>query len=148
MDFPYIALLWNPQDLAQTQNAQCILRSFSRKDWLPTIERPGLVIYTRTPAGRSMRTHMLRNGTGVLLGTVFGRHSNQPLTAGQISNDEHLRTPFAEIITHLSRNYWGGFVALLSDRDSGQWCVHRECSGTIPCYCVFHAIVNRVSTGW
>ncbi len=134
MEFPYIAFLWNPRDFAQSQNAAQLLKQFSRTAWITQIEQPGLVVYRKPIATRSIRTYVLPNNTGVLFGTIFRRSSTRQLIAEELANDPDLCTSSPHVADTLTRNYWGGFIALHSQPGSGQWCVLRDCSGSLPCY--------------
>ncbi len=134
MEFPYIALLWNPLNAAQTQNADQLLKQFLRTTWITQIERPGLVIYRKPIPNRTIRIYLLPNNTGVLFGTIFQRSSTRPLATEELANDPDLCTSSTQIANTLTRNYWGGFIALHSHPGSGQWCVLRDCSGSLPCY--------------
>lgn len=134
MEFPYIAFLWNPLNSAQTQNALQLLKQFSRTTWITEMERPGLVVYRRPTATRCIRTYVLPNNTGILFGTIFRRSSTRQLMPEELANDPDLCTSSPHVADTLTRNYWGGFIALHSQPGSGQWCVLRDCSGALPCY--------------
>lgn len=87
MEFPYIAFLWNPLHSAQTENAVQLLKNFSRTTWITQIERPGLVVYRKPIASRSIRTYVLPNNAGVLFGTIFRRSSTRQLMGEELAND-------------------------------------------------------------
>jgi asparagine synthase (glutamine-hydrolysing) len=134
MDFPYIAFLWNPRDSVEAQNALHFLRQFSHATWITQIEYPGLAVYRKPIASRCLRTYILPNNTGVIFGTIFSRSSNRHLTAEELANDYSLDTSPRKLARTLTREYWGGFIALHSQPTSGHWCVLRDCSGSLPCY--------------
>ena len=134
MDFPYFAFLWNPYDSVQAQDAAQLLRQFSRATWITQIERPGLVVHRKPIVNRSMRTYVLPNNTGVIFGTIFNRSSNRHLMGDAFVNDSTINTSSVTLASTLTQHYWGGFIALHSQPGSDQWCVLRDCSGSLPCY--------------
>ena len=89
---------------------------------------------------KSLLIHTQRDGHGnlriqlvsllrLLIHPQRDGHGNRTL-----SNDPDLCTSSPQVADTLTRNYWGGFIALHSQPGSGQWCVLRDCSGSLPCY--------------
>lgn len=134
MDFPYIAVIWNPLDPAQANAANRLAQRASPGRWQPLLRRAGLRVYVQEPPVPYLRAHILQDDFGVILGILFHRNHNIRLTASDIRQDPHMTNDGANILGHLTRNLWGGYVALLSDRRTGDWWVSRDCSAMIPCY--------------
>ena len=134
MDIPYIALLWNPRVQAQAQEAAILRSLLSRTTWLPRLERPGLTLLTGYSARRALPVHVMRHASGIILGIIFSRSSTRALTQAQIMSTDSLALSPDQVIHNLSRHYWGGFVALISSRTTGEWRAYPGCSASNPCY--------------
>lgn len=95
----------------------------------------GLSIFHLPPRGRSAEALELPGSSGVILGTLFPNDLRIP--AGQPTPliDERLAE---QIVATRGRRlmscFWGGYIALLSNREGTTHLVVRDCSGKIPCY--------------
>ncbi len=69
-----------------------------------------------------------------MLGVVFDRKGNRRMCGRELNEDLGLAQAGAGAIYHLTQNYWGTYVALISNPHSGEWWVVRDCSGMIPSY--------------
>ena len=134
MDFPYLAVLWNQRDPEQAQAAALLLEMPCLHAWHPVLRRDGIAVYTEIPSARYLTTQHLRDEQGTLLGVLFERHRNRRLCGRELREDPGLAEAGIGTIRHLTQNYWGTYVALISNRHSGEWWVLRDCSGMIPSY--------------
>ncbi len=134
MDFPYLAALWNPLDPASAMEADRVLISLPGTRWSEVLRRPGFVLYTRQPPVPYLASMPLPDDNGAILGILFTREQNRRLSPLQIRDDPGLASMNSETVRHLTRDYWGGYVALLRNPHTGDWWVVRDCSGMIPCY--------------
>lgn len=136
MEYPYIAVLWNPGSALQThQVAPLVTRIQSDTRWRPVLLRNGITVFTRRPNAAFLNAYPLAGKTGVILGLLFRRDNGSRLSLRQITDD----VDFAEACLrsrgeHLTKNFWGAYVALLSNQNTGDWSIARDCSGMIPCY--------------
>ena len=78
--------------------------------------------------------HVMRYASGLLIGIAFSRSSTRALTQTEITSTDTLAGSPDEVVHNLTRYYWGGFVALLASRQTGEWRVYRDCSASVPCY--------------
>lgn len=135
MNLPYIALLWNPLDPKELLDAVHVLQRLRDLNWHETLLRSGLAVYTLESPVPYLRADILHSAKGVILGVLFERRHNRRVSQEEISGD----SKFADACLtsngrHLVQNYWGGYVAILSDAHNGDWHVIRDCSGMVPCY--------------
>lgn len=135
MEYPYIALLWRPGDPQRTLLVSRLLTKLERSQaWTPTLQRDGLTVFTRKPAASFLQVYPLADQQGVILGTLFS-HDGRRLTPDDIAQNVNLADRCQRTGgEHLTGHYWGTYVALLSDRNTGDWQIVRDCSGMIPCY--------------
>ena len=135
MDLPYVAVLWNPLDPHELLDAVQVLQELRGLRWHEAMMRPGLAVYTLKPRVPYLDAYPLHGGKGMILGVLFDRKRNCRLSLREIAQDPALsETCLSSRGAHLTRHYWGGYVALLSDEHTGDWHVIRDCSGMIPCY--------------
>lgn len=134
MDFPYLAALWNPLDPQSATEAAGVLSSLPETRWTQVLRHSGFALYTNPPPVPYLASMPLRDDNGAILGILFNRGQNRRLTPMEIREDPALATMSTGTIRHLTRNYWGAYVAFLWNRHTRDWWVVRDCSGMIPCY--------------
>lgn len=136
MEYPYICILWTPGNASQAQHAApLITRIQSDTRWHPTLLRNGMAVFTRTPQATFLNAYPLAGNAGVILGILFRRDNASRLSVRDVADD----IDFAEACLgsrgeHLTKNFWGTYVALLCHPYTGDWSMARDCSGMIPCY--------------
>ena len=136
MEYPYIAVLWTPGNALQVHNASPLLTKIQHDArWYPTLLRHGIAVFTRKPPVTFLDAYPLSGKSGVVLGTLFRQGGTCRLSLREVAED----AGFAERCLrsrgeHLTRSYWGAYVALLSHPHTGEWTIARDCSGMIPCY--------------
>jgi len=135
--YPFLALLWNADDSAASATAaqlkQRLLASPAR--WAALLMTDGASVFALAPADPSLRPYVLPEESGVVLGKLFSGDLSKPCLDCVEQIDE--RTTREIIRTggqHLVRNFWGGYVALLVDREARCGYALRDCSGKVPCY--------------
>ena len=134
MNLPYVAVLWNPLDTAHSQVAARVNLSLRATNWTPIHETDGLTVHTRGSMAPYLRAHLLADGCGLILGILFDRSRNQRVSPAQLRADPHLSPADLSTLRYLTRAFWGGYVALLSNSRVGNSYVLRDCSGMLPCY--------------
>ncbi len=82
-----------------------------------------------------MSPYLLAEGSGVVYGTLFPSGTPCAVSPVSLSAD----ADFAQRCKKsrglaLTREYWGGYIAIIRDTESSSWSVLRDCSGTLPCY--------------
>ena len=136
MEYPYIAVLWTPGNALQAHRAAPLITKIHRDgQWYPTLLRDGIAVFTRKPHVTFLDAYPLSGKGGVVLGTLFRQGGTCRLSLREIAED----AGFAECCLrsrgkHLTKSYWGAYVALLSHPHTGEWTIARDCSGMIPCY--------------
>lgn len=142
MEYPYFALLWSPHHEKQIIAASRLLLTIRRHcpALHPLITRQGLAVFTRLPSDEDpippfLQTSVLTGQRGVIFGSLFRRGGRSHLGTCEVAaNSEFADASLAATRRRLTGEYWGAYVALLSDPESGDWSVLRDCSGMIPCY--------------
>lgn len=129
----YVAILWTPKDPQSAQEAGRLHKIIQARftGWIQLLIAPGLMAYSGPERDRVMRSYVLPDSAGVIIGRLFSVHQNSPI--GDLS-----AARAREIVEtegrHLLRTYWGNYVAIFRDAESGTRHVIRDCSGRIPCY--------------
>lgn len=146
MDFPYFAILWDPRSAASSYHAAHILKSVALDTWKIALQACGIHVYIRNPGSPILRTCPINTYPGVILGTVFSRADNHPLSPNDMPTDLPENAAASETVRHLTKNYWGGYVAFINDPHDFSNYVLRDCSGLIPCYYTTTRSVTLVSS--
>jgi len=133
--YHFVAFAWDRADsearAAAVQMEQSLRRS--QAAWEAQLSTEGLCVFAQRPKDPALRPYRLPDETGVVLGRLFPDESLRSSTAQEI-----LRSAGK----HLVRHFWGGYVALLTDRDSRRSYAIRDCSGKLPCYYTHHRNVT------
>lgn len=146
MDFPYLAILWNPQIPTQQQTALRLLRYNSHANWSTAMQRDGMIVFIQMPPVPYLRTIEFCGDRGILLGVLFDRARNLPQTDSSLRKDRHFLRPDAHTARHLLEDYWGGYIALWADPQSENGWVMRDPSGMLSCYYTTYRDVTLVSS--
>ncbi len=138
MEYPFIALLWTTNDPERIHLATLLITKIRESArWDQPVRRDGFTIFARKPRPRFLATYVLAQERGVILGAIFKEGSTTRLAPREISEDaDFAATCQISRGEYLTARCWGAYIALLSDATTGDWCVLRDCSGTIPCYYV------------
>lgn len=141
--FPYVAFLWNNADFFASQSAlklQARLR-ISPITWHRIVSQPGLAVYRQEATLPSVDTvYTLDAGYGVIMGQLFRRFGSPGsiLKASAPVSDALDTSESRAIISTKGRslieNYWGQYVAFLSDQSGRRKWVFRDPTGSVPCY--------------
>src|SRR5688572_22811903 len=116
--FRYVALLWDSQDLQQSDAALAVTRRLksSTSPWQEALDRPGLRVLCAEVQAGSLEARVLAGKAGIVLGSLFTAKldprddtPSQPCALGA--------GPTAAIIGSrgewLVQNCWGNYVALI-----------------------------------
>ena len=135
--YHFVALLWSVEDPAARAHAAQLEQRLRRAagSWVNLLTAEGVSIFGLPSTDPTLRSYVLPRGAGVVLGTLFSADLSKPRLDPVEQIDEGatreiLRTGGG----HLMRNFWGGYVAVLSDREARCGYVLRDCSGKVPCY--------------
>ncbi|MHB1872466.1 MAG: asparagine synthase-related protein [Steroidobacteraceae bacterium] len=134
MNLPYVAVLWNPLDTAQSQDAARANLSLQATNWIPTLQIDGLTVHTRRSMAPYLCAYVLPGGRGLVLGVLFDRSRNRRVSPDELRADPQLSAGDPGTLRHLTQAFWGGYIALLSNSRAGVFYVLRDCSGMLPCY--------------
>ena len=103
--------------------------------WENLLTTDEISVFALPPTDPSLRSYVLPGEAGVVLGKLFSADLSKPHLDSVEPIDERASR---EIVRsggqHLVRNFWGGYVALLADRQARCGYAIRDCSGKIPCY--------------
>ncbi len=99
--------------------------------WRPIINSDTLAVYSQTSFDPAMRTYLLPENNGVVLGRLFRNGcAAQPIDPAEICPTTTLRSGGARLLAQ----YWGSYVAILRSHEDQTVLVCRDCSGKMPCY--------------
>ena len=147
MDLPYLAVLWNPSITAATCIAESILNAKSFTTWHIILQAPGIrVLMDRPRTPRPLTTLRLTADRGIILGALFNRKTSLPASQLEIDREFPSCNDTTEVLNKLTRNYWGGYVAVIQDPQCGRHHVLRDCSGIVPCYYTATGTVTLLSS--
>ena len=135
--YHFVALLWSADDSPAREAAAQLGQRLHRASvpWENLTTTEGVSVFALPPADPALRSYVLPGGAGVVLGKLFSADLSPANldSIGQI--DAHAsRSIIATAGQHLVRNFWGGYVAILDDRENRCGYVLRDCSGKVPCY--------------
>ena len=135
--YAFVALLWPSDDpeatATATQWAQRL--TVAPGPWENILTTEGALVFAQPPTDPGLQRYVLPEKAGIVLGQLFSANLSKASVDPIDRIDERAAR---EIVRtgghHLVRNYWGGYVAVLADRQAGCAYVIRDCSGKIPCY--------------
>lgn len=134
--YHFVALLWDAEDLQARAVATHLGQKLRRAavTWEPQLSVEGMSVFALAPTDPGLRSYVLPDESGVVLGRLFAMDQST-----QFSRDGHVdEWTTREIVRtagrYLVRNFWGGYVALLRDRENHRNYAIRDCSGKLPCY--------------
>lgn len=134
----YVAFTWD------SENAECAHRAHAlglrlqgaSRNWRVTPEIAGLLIYYRMESHASSDAYVLRQGAGVVLGTLFHRGADTvggEYRAVTAFDDEQSLGILKSRGRRLIDDYWGSYVAFLSQSTSSTRWVVRSPANAPPC---------------
>ena len=135
--YHFVALLWSADDPAATAAAVQLEQRLRRATvaWENLLTTDGVIVFAQPPTDPSLRSYMLSQEAGVVLGRLFSADlSKRSLDSIEQIDERATREIVRTGGQHLVRNFWGGYVALLVDRQTRCAYAIRDCSGKIPCY--------------
>lgn len=134
----YFALVWppdNPSCATEVATIEAALVA-APKPWVVAYKNSGVTVIHQPSGLRFANVHLLANGNGVVLGSLFRRsrladtaHSAVAhLDASESTSILHSRG------RHLVSQYWGSYVAIVHDRQAEFSSVLRDPTANLPCY--------------
>jgi asparagine synthase (glutamine-hydrolysing) len=135
--YHFVALLWDAED----PQARAVATHLDQKlrlaagPWESQLSGDGMRVFALAPADPGLRAYILPDETGVVLGRLFTADLSSPHFGRDVQVDKWATHEIVRTAgQHLVRNFWGGYVALLRDRDSRRSYAIRDCSGKLPCF--------------
>ena len=135
--YPFVALLWSADDPAASAEAAQLEQKMRRASapWENLLTTDGISVFALPPTDPSLRSYVLPAQAGVVLGKLFSADLGKAnLDCIEQIDERATREILRTGGRHLVRNFWGGYVALLADREARCGYALRDCSGKIPCY--------------
>ncbi len=135
--YHFVALLWSAGDPASREEAAQLEQRLRRASvpWENLLATEGISVFALPPTDPALQPYVLPGGRGVVLGKLFPGDLSKASLDAVSQLDEH--TSHAILATsgqHLVRHFWGGYVALMTDRQRECGYALRDCSGKVPCY--------------
>lgn len=135
--FRYIALWWPSDSLAAQQTAMQLTSKLRAADsgWEVALPRRGFNVFTTGARPRINTAYVFPLEDGVILGKLFRRFNTVQASTPVSELTAYDATQIMESRGHaLIESFWGRYVALLNDVDSGGVRVLRDPSGALPCH--------------
>jgi asparagine synthase (glutamine-hydrolysing) len=165
--FSFIALISDSPSVAHLTVLQRLSYELRlRTGWTCDVDQPLTKVFHTAVSSGASRAHLLHDGRGVVLGTLFRRQPlsndgavSQSVTLGESESAGIIDSEGRELIS----SYWGRYVAILSDARATVTRIIRDPSGHLPCYrahaagirCYFSRLsdysrlgVERLSVNW
>jgi asparagine synthase (glutamine-hydrolysing) len=142
--YRYLAIVWNQLNVAAVRTLEnCRTAAFKHPQWSVAHQGAGMLALHVDASRGAATAHILRRGTGVVLGTVFERKRTDYSAASPVQLDEAQSRRIVDSAgQHLIDNYWGSYLAILHDAKAQRNHVLRDPVGTLRCYRVSHAGVE------
>ncbi|MDB6012205.1 MAG: asparagine synthase [Gammaproteobacteria bacterium] len=135
--YHFVALVWSAEDPAAREQAAQLEHRLRRTSvpWENLLRTAGVSVFALPPTDPTLRSYVLPGEAGVVLGRLFSADLSKPhLDPVEQIDEGATREILRSGGGHLARNFWGGYVALLADRETRCGYALRDCSGKIPCY--------------
>lgn len=145
----FIAFAWD----ASIAEKAILAKSLSRRlelqlpNWTRVLDGSGLLVYHVSAGNGASRVYKLKHGAGVVLGRLFSRDANSTHSpvAFSASETERLQQSGGR---HLVEQYWGRYVAFVTERQGPRLWVLRDPTGAVPCFMAkcqdIHVICSHV----
>lgn len=137
----YVALAWNSTETEVSREAERVEAKILEKltSWAVEFKRPGLWVFLPSLDPSRPPTISLRNGSGIILGTVFPfpntTEASSAVRCVELSHRneyELLKSEGRSII----KSHWGSYVLFLCDPASANVRVLRGPMSALPCFWV------------
>jgi asparagine synthase (glutamine-hydrolysing) len=145
--YRYLALLWNPAD----ERSRHLVRSMAERlehgptQWSCAVEAAGVAIFHADRGSGASDACLLPHCAGAVLGKIFTRDIDAPVSAANVSFDE---AEGSRIVAsggrRLLERYWGRYVAIVRNAVTDEVWVLRDPSGGFPCWYTSHAGIGIV----
>lgn len=139
MQLRYLAFVWDSADTEASATAACLERGLGNgaSTWTSLLKQPGLSVLLGPRPFHCYGAHVLGNCAGVVLGVLFDRR--QPHRSSAKCSPPFFKETEAANILHsggrrLVENYWGRYVAFLTEPSGPRKRTLRDPIGDIPCY--------------
>jgi asparagine synthase (glutamine-hydrolysing) len=132
----YVGLVWDLDDSEAVHAAGLFASRLAQmSDWTCRLNTPGLTVFVRRLTRYESNDYVLPGDTGIVLGRLFPSNLETwtPTWKATISEGEANRFA-ATAGKQLVEDYWGGYIAFLTDQSHRRCHVIRDCSGKMPCY--------------
>ena len=132
--YRYMAFMWSRTDREASMAAKYLattLPEVSPHMWSQAWAGTGLAIYHSGEQKGRMQTYRLQDECGAVLGRLF--RSNYTSVVDDLDDFESRKCIESRGL-HLIDNYWGRYVAFLSDEATGSRYVMRDPTGAFPCF--------------
>jgi asparagine synthase (glutamine-hydrolysing) len=142
---PFIAFAWIPPNRRASLAVATLRCSLERAiaRWEPAFESDGMIVFSRASRVADLRAYRLPARGGVILGRLFPSDLDDygPEWEPDIREDDvtrYLNTSGRE----LTKDYWGAYLAFLTNPADIHHLIVRDPSGKLPCYRLRHEEVD------
>lgn len=131
----FVAMLWDTQILPRTQQVEAWTAELQRASdrWRVALDAPGLRVLSFVHRGDAPVVTRMTEAKGVVIGVLFQRGAEKQGRVKVLDAQAAARV-VATSGDHLISDYWGNYVAVWRERESGAVMVLRDPCGAVPCY--------------
>jgi asparagine synthase (glutamine-hydrolysing) len=138
--YRYLALIWNPSDERSRATSIALTERLTHEArWNRALNEPGAAIFDTGQHPGSSDTLPLASSGGAVLGRLFSRQIEDPVSAARVTFDN---AESSQVVAsggcRLFERYWGRYVAIVRNSHTGEVWVLRDPSGGFPCWLVVH----------
>ena len=135
----YIALVWNAANPTHRHAANALVTCWksSATKWQETPACDGLCVLHAAESPEHSEVHRLQDQNGVVFGTLF-KHAAEADTSEATPVHGALDRTFSEQVVStggrkLIDSYWGSYIGLFRDKNTGTTSIIRSPMGFLPC---------------
>ena len=134
--FRYVALIWDDQNPTAGSRARELSERVLAMDsrWRRVFSDMGVDVLCRDARLGASEPHLLHQGLGVVLGTLFERSEGVSRRIGASIGEAESAAIVASGGRRLVERYWGRYVAILNEPASRTTWVLRDPTGALPCF--------------
>jgi asparagine synthase (glutamine-hydrolysing) len=133
----YVAFVWNPRQRLPIDVSGATLIALFRDampGWICAFDTQGLTVFRSPDARPDLRTYVLPDKCGVILGTLFHSGDTDAAEKPVVIDRRGAQLYARDGGQQFTRDFWGGYVAFFNDPPNNRRSVIRDCSGKIPCF--------------
>lgn len=134
----YMAFIWDPDNSERTLAANALIGQLQRSSskWQQRYALDGFRLFCMGGGRGDSECHILARNRGVVLGSLFEKHSqleDDRICQSTVIDDRESLRIVQSRGKRLITECWGDYVAIICDTEGSGWRVIKDPSGDLPC---------------